>query len=159
MYGGHLAAVLEACQDLPGAEIITWQDDTGAAHPVRSEQINDALHDLCGEHVTAKTMRTWNGTLAAFGTACGDGPLSIGAMTQAAAKVLHNTPAVARDSYVHPAVIDLANIADVDRRKTVARLGAAVVAFLGAVDQAAAAAGVPGSTPSPAYTTSTLPLV
>ncbi|WP_394155342.1 DNA topoisomerase IB [Loktanella salsilacus] len=107
-YAPRLAAVLEACQDLPGAEIITWQDDTGASRAVRSEQINETLHHICGDCVTAKTMRTWNGTLAAFNVALSATDLTIKQMTEAAAETLHNTPTVARNSYIHPAVIQLA---------------------------------------------------
>ncbi|MFZ3583254.1 DNA topoisomerase IB [Loktanella sp. DJP18] len=118
----RLAAVLEACQDLPGAEIICWQDDAGAPHPVRSEQINTALHDLCGVDVTAKTMRTWNGTLSAFNAARGTDDLTIKAMTEAAAATLHNTPTVARNSYIHPAVIELAEIAPKERGAMLTRL-------------------------------------
>ena len=65
-------------------------------------------HSLCGPDITAKTIRTWNGTLAAFGVAQSGDALTIKAMAEAAAEVLHNTPTVARNSYVHPAVIALA---------------------------------------------------
>ncbi|MCF7698224.1 DNA topoisomerase IB [Loktanella sp. M215] len=118
-YAPRLAAVLEACQDLPGAEIITWMDDAGQAHAVRSEQINETLHTLCGPDITAKTIRTWNGTLAAFGVAQSGDTLTIKAMAEAAAEVLHNTPTVARNSYVHPAVIALA---ETDREAVTERL-------------------------------------
>ena len=118
----RLSAVLEACQDLPGAEIITWQDDTGAGHPVRSEQINDVLHGICGDDVTAKTIRTWNGTLSAFHVACTSAAPTIKSMTEAAAETLHNTPTVARNSYVHPAVIELAAIDAGRRSQMVERL-------------------------------------
>ena len=36
---------------------------------------------------------------------------SIKSLTEAAAKRLHNTPAICRTSYIHPAVIDLAQSA------------------------------------------------
>ena len=120
----RLAAVLEACQDLPGAEIITWQDDAGDPHPVRSEQINEVLHGICGGTVTAKTMRTWNGTLSAFNTAHGIASPTIKALSEAAARTLHNTPTVARNSYVHPAVIELATLDDASRSDIFTRLDA-----------------------------------
>lgn len=114
-YAPRLSAVLEACQDLPGAEIITWLDEAGRAHAVRSEQINETLHEICGPDITAKTIRTWNGTLAAFGVAQSGSHLTVKAMADAASGVLHNTPTVARNSYVHPAVIALAEVDDDDR--------------------------------------------
>ncbi len=123
-YAPRLASVLEACQDLLGAEIITWRDDAGRPHAVRSEHINEILHELCGENVTAKTIRTWNGTLAAFCLAYDNDELSIKSMAEAAAKALHNTPTVARNSYVHPAVIELADINTQDRKNMLNRLSA-----------------------------------
>lgn len=121
-YAPRLAAVLEACQDLPGAEIVVWQDDAGISHAVRSEQINETLHRLCGDDVTAKTMRTWNGTLSAFNTALSVADLSIKAMVEAAAQTLHNTPTIARNSYVHPVVIELAALEEDLRKPMLDRL-------------------------------------
>jgi DNA topoisomerase-1 len=34
-YSPRLATALVACQDLPVAEIISWQDDAGTTHAVR----------------------------------------------------------------------------------------------------------------------------
>lgn len=102
LQGARLAAVLDDCQDLPGAHLITFGD--GAI--VRSEHLRDILSDLVGEDMTPKTFRTWNGTHAAF-LATTDNP-TIKAQAEAAAERLHNTPAIARNSYIHPAVIALA---------------------------------------------------
>ncbi|HBM60504.1 MAG TPA: DNA topoisomerase, partial [Citreicella sp.] len=55
----------------------------------------------------AKTFRTWTGTVAALDAALRPGPASIKAMAEAAAERLHNTPAIARKSYIHPEVIAL----------------------------------------------------
>ncbi|SEN00169.1 DNA topoisomerase-1 [Loktanella fryxellensis] len=118
----RLAEVLDACQDLPGAEIITWIDDAGTSHPVRSDHINQTLHTLCGDHATAKTMRTWNGSLAAFEVAAQPGKLSIAAMADAASDVLCNTPTVARNSYVHPSVIALAEMEATEREAFMKKL-------------------------------------
>lgn len=121
-YAPRLAAVLEACQDLPGAEVITWLDADGDARPIRSDHINDKLREICGPEVTAKTVRTWNGTLAAFCTAQAQAELTIKAMSEAASACLHNTPTVARGSYIHPAVVELAEIAATDRADIMTRL-------------------------------------
>lgn len=102
LQGTRLAAVLDDCRDLPGADLITYAD--GAI--VRSEHLREVLGDLVGEDATPKTFRTWNGTHAAF-CAAARKP-TIGAMAEAAAARLHNTPAIARDSYIHPKVIALA---------------------------------------------------
>ncbi|MBS1302227.1 DNA topoisomerase IB [Loktanella sp. SALINAS62] len=109
-YAPRLAHVLHDSQDLPGAELISYVDDRGDTHGIRSDHINDALHDICGADVTAKTLRTWNGTHAAFCYACNNDAPTIKAMCEAAALRLHNTAAVSRTSYIHPAVIDLADL-------------------------------------------------
>lgn len=116
----QLQRVLQRSADLPGDELISWRDDRGDMHAVRSEQIHQVLADLCGDGVSAKTLRTWNGSHAAFLVALNDEKLTIKAMANAAAERLHNTPAIARSSYIHPKVIDLAEI---DAEERLSRLG------------------------------------
>lgn len=107
-----LAKALHAADDLPGRRLARWMQG-GEAQGVSSEAVNARLAALAGEGATAKTFRTWNGTLAAFEVAeAADGAPTIAAMVDAAAARLHNTPAVARAAYVHPKVIDLAEAPD-----------------------------------------------
>lgn len=107
-----LARALHASDDLPGRRLAAWRQG-GEVHGVSSEAVNARLGAMAGEGVTAKTFRTWIGTLAAFETAeaaraAGEAP-TVTAMSEAAAERLHNTPAVARAAYVHPGVIALAD--------------------------------------------------
>ena len=104
----RLARALHRIGDLPGARLATWIGEDGAQHVLRSEAVNERLAALAGAGVTAKTFRTWNGSLAAFEAAMAADAPTIGAMADAAAERLHNTPAIARTSYVHPAVLALA---------------------------------------------------
>ena len=60
--------------------------------------------------VTTKTFRTWAGTLAAFRLVEAGEANSIKSMSEAAAERLNNTVTVARNSYIHPDVIDLAGV-------------------------------------------------
>ncbi|MFV1598909.1 MULTISPECIES: DNA topoisomerase IB [unclassified Phaeobacter] len=110
--GAALQRILERSQDLPGRELISWLDDGGSVRAVRSEQVQEVLTNLCGDGVSAKTLRTWNGTHAAFRTALHAPKLTISAMAEAAAERLHNTPTMARNSYIHPKVIALAELPD-----------------------------------------------
>jgi len=84
-----------------------WRD-------VRSDEINEYIHEYIGDRFTAKNFRTWHGTvLAAVELAGEEKPRS-----QAAAKrtikravdqvsdALGNTPAVCRASYIDPRVLD-----------------------------------------------------
>nr|WP_237072708.1 DNA topoisomerase IB [Pseudaestuariivita rosea] len=111
--GGHLvekqldrrlARILGKVSDLPGAELCVWVDDAGQTHSVSSEKINDVIGSY-GDDFTAKTFRTWNGSVAALEAANQDATLT--SISEAAAAALHNTPTIARKSYIHPKVIDL----------------------------------------------------
>ncbi len=105
----RLARVIHQLDDLPGATLVSWIDDAGVTHEVTSTEVNEMLHEVTGdEGFTAKTFRTWNGSVAAMGRALVEEPLTIGAMADAAAARLGNTPAIARNSYIHPDVIALA---------------------------------------------------
>lgn len=101
--GHRLARTLEACQDLPGADLLAY----GETASIRSEHLQQVLADLTeDETITPKTFRTWNGSHAAF-CAAAESP-TIKAVAAAASDRLHNTPSIARSSYIHPAIIELA---------------------------------------------------
>ena len=103
-----LAKTLEKINDLPGAELLTWADAQGEVHQLNSAELNAYIAEASGcDDFTAKTFRTWAGTVAAF-EAAEKGQATIKQLAEAAAAQLSNTPTVARNSYIHPAVIDLA---------------------------------------------------
>lgn len=113
-----LQRLLHKVSDLSGATLLSWSDDDGADHTISSQKLNEYLSDAAGQAgITAKAFRTWAGTLAAFECAEKGSP-SIKDMAEAAAKRLHNTPTVARNSYIHPAVIDLAGGSQIDLKPT-----------------------------------------
>ena len=120
--GKQLQRVLQNSADLPGRELVSWLDDDGVSRAVRSEQLQEVLSRVCGKGVTAKTLRTWNGTHAAFLTVLDDEAPTIDAMANAAADRLHNTPAIARNSYIHPKVIELARADELKRADRLAAL-------------------------------------
>ena len=103
-----LMRTLGRLHDLPGATFASWIDPHGTPHEVTSEAVNARIAEITGEHAfTAKTFRTWAGSEAALSVALKADSLTIKAMTEAAAQRLHNTPAIARKSYIHPDVIAL----------------------------------------------------
>ncbi|SLN34570.1 DNA topoisomerase IB [Pseudooctadecabacter jejudonensis] len=111
-----LNRALNRLQDLPGAELVSWVDDTGAAHSITADAINATLYDITDDdRLTAKTFRTWAGTVAAFDVALRDPDLTIKSMADAAASRLANTPTIARNSYIHPDVIALTDMPAEDR--------------------------------------------
>lgn len=105
----RLMRALQAARDLPGAELFTWIDGDGTTRRIGSGSLNAYLAGIAGDGAfTAKTFRTWAGSLAAFECHQGDPEAGIGKLAEAAADRLANTPTVARNSYVHPQVLDLA---------------------------------------------------
>ncbi len=103
-----LLKALQKIRDLPGADLLTWLDEDGEPRSLTSTALNDYIAEATGsDGFSAKTFRTWAGTLAAFEVALTEESPTIKAMSGAASDRLHNTPAIARSSYIHPQVIDL----------------------------------------------------
>lgn len=81
---------------------------------VRSDEINEYIHEKIGEEFTAKNFRTWHGTvLAAVALAGEQRPRSEAAAKRAitravnqVSEALGNTPSVCRASYIDPRVLD-----------------------------------------------------
>jgi DNA topoisomerase-1 len=124
-----VAAVVRRCQQLPGQELFQYEDENGQPRTVGSSDVNDYLAEIVrgkrhtessrreSEHFTAKDFRTWHGTvqaleltrLACAGAGAGPAPpgYSAKAVLAEVARLLGNTPAVCRKSYIHPAVMEL----------------------------------------------------
>ncbi len=110
---GSLANFVKRMQDLPGQQLFRWIDDAGETHPVTSTCVNDYIRAAMGDDFTAKHFRTWGASVLAFeALAEADGYLGIASMLEPVTEALGNTPAVARKSYVHPRLIDLAKSRD-----------------------------------------------
>jgi DNA topoisomerase-1 len=113
----RLHRIFEAIDDLPGRNLFTYLGPDGEPLAIGSQHVNAYLSERTRvEGVTAKTFRTWAGSLAAFDAARGArAALSIRTMAEAAAARLHNTPAISRASYIHPAVLELAALPAAER--------------------------------------------
>jgi DNA topoisomerase-1 len=110
----RLANVVRRCQELPGQELFAYVDEDGDPHDITSDDVNAYLRSASGGDFTAKDFRTWAGTVIAYRAlrtqrpADGDAAARrtvVGAVAVTAG-LLGNTPAVARRSYVHPAVLE-----------------------------------------------------
>lgn len=113
-----LNRVLSQLDDLPGPELMAWIDDAGEPRSVTSGDVNAFLTDfLENDALTAKTFRTWNGSVAALQAALSADEPTIKTMTEAASERLNNTPAICRSSYIHPAVIDLPTMSIAQRAR------------------------------------------
>src|SRR6202167_5653611 len=54
----RVAKVIKACQDLPGQELLQYIDEAGQPQDVTSADVNEYLHEVTGESITAKDFRT-----------------------------------------------------------------------------------------------------
>jgi len=104
----RLIRVARLCEDLPGQHLFQYLDEAGEAHPVGSGDVNAYLRETMGEAFTAKHFRTWGASVIAFETLLeAPGTISLKAMIAPVCEALGNTPAIARKSYVHPAIIEV----------------------------------------------------
>ena len=104
-----LSSFVKKCQDLDEQHLFAWLDDAGVAHPVTSTDVNCYIREAMDDDFTAKHFRTWGASVIAFeALAAADSYLGINAMLAPVTEALGNTPAIARKSYVHPKLIDLA---------------------------------------------------
>lgn len=103
-----LARFVRRVQDLPGQHLFQYLDGDGDAHPVTSDDVNAYLAEAAGAGFTAKSFRTWHASAFALRTlAESKRPLTLKELSAAVGQHLGNTPAMARKSYIHPAVIAL----------------------------------------------------
>ncbi|MBO9574981.1 MAG: DNA topoisomerase IB [Sphingobium sp.] len=109
-----LVRFVKQVQDLPGQHLFQYLLEDGSSCPVGSREVNAYIHEAMGEDFTAKDFRTWRASALAFEWLAGDERGGLQAMLDFVSAELCNTPAIARKSYVHPALIDIAR----NRRNT-----------------------------------------
>jgi DNA topoisomerase I len=110
----RLAKAVRESQDLPGQTLFQYRDDQRRIRSLSSSDINAYLKEITGADFTAKDFRTWAGTLSAAQaldkvqppTSKTAANRTIVQAIDEVAKVLGNTRAVCRSSYIHPAVLD-----------------------------------------------------
>ncbi|HVR91307.1 MAG TPA: DNA topoisomerase IB [Novosphingobium sp.] len=103
-----LTRFVKQMQDLPGQQLFQYLDEDGAACPVGSSDVNEYLRETMGEDFTAKHFRTWHASALGMELlADTDDQLGLKPLLDAVSERLGNTPAIARKSYVHPAVLAL----------------------------------------------------
>jgi DNA topoisomerase-1 len=110
----ELADAVKELLALPGGRRLFRYEWEGSRCHLTGARLNDYVRDYLGDEFTAKDFRTWGGTLIAAIALAEHGPPEteaeakrvIPAVMRRVGKELGNTPAVARSSYVSPAVID-----------------------------------------------------
>ena len=110
----ELAEAIKDLLDQPGGARVFRYRRNGDSCALTGAVLNDYIREHMGEAFTAKDFRTWGGTLTAaialaeHGAADTDAEAkkTIANVMRSVGERLGNTPAVARNSYVSPAVIE-----------------------------------------------------
>jgi DNA topoisomerase I len=109
----RVARIVRQCQELPGQQLLQYVVD-GEVRGIGSRDVNDYIREVTRTSFTAKTFRTWGGSvyvlaqLRAFdppGSAT-EAKIQAREAIKATAAVLRNTTTVCRQSYVHPTVLE-----------------------------------------------------
>lgn len=120
----RLVTLVRRCQRLPGQRLFQYLDAQDRRQPVDSDTVNDYLRRATGADFSAKDVRTLGATAAAFRLLASSTHPRPGGKTQRdqrahqrelmqvenaviaqVARLLGNTPAVCRNSYIHPAIL------------------------------------------------------
>jgi DNA topoisomerase I len=111
----RLAALVRRCQGLPGQQLFQYVDASGEAHEIDSDDVNEYIRRVAGDDAfSAKDVRTWSATVLAYralqsavaSAKPAEARRAVAGAVQATADRLGNSPTVARQSYVHPAILE-----------------------------------------------------
>jgi len=109
----RLARLAKKYQELPGQELLRYQDSPKTFKVIESGDVNQYLKEITGEDFTAKDFRTWGATVFAANDLYCLGPAAseqerkrkISQCVKEIASKLGNTPAVCRKYYIDPKII------------------------------------------------------
>jgi DNA topoisomerase-1 len=110
----ELAGAMKELLELRGGRRLFRYQEAGELYNVTGRRLNDYVRTYLGDDFTAKDFRTWGGTLTAAIAFAERGPVEtpteqkrvVASVMRRVGEQLGNTPAVARSSYVSPAVIE-----------------------------------------------------
>ncbi len=105
--------LLSELEDMTGYELFDVTLADGERQKFTSADLNEYIRRIMGEDFTSKDFRTWAGTLLMAVALAEAGPqdeekLTTSEVVRAVKNVaerLGNTPAICRESYIHPAII------------------------------------------------------
>ena len=109
-----LVEVLREILELPGARLFRYRTAEGAVRNVTARAVNEYLQDILHERYSSKDLRTFGGTVRAATILADLGPAdsereahrNTVMTSRLVASELGNTPTIAREAYIHPAVFD-----------------------------------------------------
>jgi DNA topoisomerase-1 len=117
----RLVALVREVAEFPGWELFSIPTGEGKV-TANAERINDYIRAISGEDFTARTFRTWAGTVLCVKyheravRRVADNPRRQlpAVLTELVAERLGNTPPVCREYYIHPEVFETATQEDFD---------------------------------------------
>jgi DNA topoisomerase I len=109
-----LAEAIRELKALKGGRVLFRYRNGDGFCNLTGRRLNDYIQEHMGEEFTAKDFRTWGGTLIAAIALAEHGPAEsetkakrvVASVMRTVGEQLGNTPAVARASYVSPAVVE-----------------------------------------------------
>jgi DNA topoisomerase-1 len=129
----RVARTVARCQELPGQQLFQYVDDD-SVRGVDSRDVNSYIREVTSTDFTAKTFRTWGGSVLTCELLRVAGPPESASeatrqareAVKATAAQLRNTPTVCRRSYVHPLVLETytdGRLHDLPKRRRSGNLG------------------------------------
>lgn len=109
----ELVAILRELKALRGSKLFKYVTPEGKIKPITARDVNDYIKRSTASEFSAKDFRTWGATvkaaeqLSSIGSTKGERSIkkNIIRAVKAVAERLGNTIAVARNSYIHPAIL------------------------------------------------------
>lgn len=109
-----LVEILEELLALPGSRLFRYRDAECGMRDVTAREVNRYLGDTLGDRYTSKDLRTFGGTVRAATVLADIGPAESAREAQRnvvlccrlVASELGNTASIARNAYIHPAVLE-----------------------------------------------------
>jgi DNA topoisomerase I len=110
----ELAAAIKVLLAAPGGRRLFRYERNGELVNLGARRLNEYIREYMGEQFSAKDFRTWGGTLVAAiqlaereeAETVTEQKRTVAAVMRSVGERLGNTPAVARASYVSPAVVE-----------------------------------------------------
>lgn len=111
LHDRRLARVVKQSRDIPGYALFQYYDENGDRQVIDSSDVNGYLHEITGEHFTAKMFRTWGASINAIRYLCENCAESqtdraVQMCVAHVAEALGNTKSVSRKYYIHPAILE-----------------------------------------------------
>jgi DNA topoisomerase-1 len=109
-----LVRLIKQARAVPGKRLFQFTDDCGRGHAVTATDVNEYLREITGREFTAKDFRTWKASAMAAGTLFEYRDVDrvtrrrriAKTVVCEAASLLGNTPAVCRNFYIHPGLLE-----------------------------------------------------